>query len=291
MWFHAGREQQDMERMDTIRIKKLEVFARHGVFEEEKKLGQKFLVDAVFCLDSRKAGRSDRLEDSVDYGEACHFITEYLTKNTYQLIETAAEQVTRALLLRFDQIQKISLSLHKPWAPIGLPVEDVAVEIMRGWHTVYIGLGSNLGDKAAYIAQGIRELEALEDCRVERSSSLITTEPYGMTEQDEFLNGVLELSTLYTPHELLEQLHVIEAHANRERKIHWGPRTLDLDILFYDDLVMGDDALVIPHPDMANREFVLEPMADLAPYYRHPVLQRTIQELLQVCREKEKTER
>ncbi|MGN0341211.1 MAG: 2-amino-4-hydroxy-6-hydroxymethyldihydropteridine diphosphokinase [Roseburia sp.] len=265
--------------MDCIRIKNLELYARHGVYAEETKLGQKFLVDAELFLDCREAGQKDDLACSVNYGEVSHFITGFLTDHTYQLIEAAAEQTARALLLQFPLVEKLRLAVHKPWAPIGLPLEDVSVEITRSWHTAYVALGSNMGDREAYIRQAIQSLDELEDCRVEQVSSLIETEPYGMTEQDRFLNGALRLRTLYTPHELLDQLHLIEKAAGRERKVHWGPRTLDLDIIFYDELVMADKTLTIPHPDMQNRIFVLEPLKELCPYYRHPILQRTVTQL------------
>ena len=98
-------------------------------------------------------------------------------------------------------------------------------------------------------------------------------------EQDEFLNGVCQIETLYTPEELLDFLHLLEQAAHRERKVHWGPRTLDLDIIFYDDLVMDSDELTIPHIDMQNRDFVVDPMAEIAPYKRHPIYGKTMKEL------------
>ena len=112
------------------------------------------------------------------------------------------------------------------------------------------------------------------------------TKPYGGVEQDDFVNGAIALKTLLSPQELLEKLHEIEQHANRERIIHWGPRTLDLDIIFYDKLVYEDENLIIPHIDMQNRDFVLAPMNQIAPYLRHPVLNQTISQLLNtlLCR-------
>ena len=98
-------------------------------------------------------------------------------------------------------------------------------------------------------------------------------------EQDEFLNGALLLKTLFTPYELLDELHVIEQSAGRERIVHWGPRTLDLDILFYDDMILDTEELTIPHAEIALRDFVLEPMDQIAPCFRHPVLNKTIRQL------------
>lgn len=265
--------------MDEIHITGLEVYAHHGVFPEETRLGQKFVVDARLALALREAGQTDDLTKSVNYGEVSHFITAFLTEHTYQLIEAAAEQLARALLLKYELAETVTLTLHKPEAPIGLPIADVAVRITRGWHEAYIAFGSNMGDRRAYIEQGIRDLGAQPDCRVLAISDYIETEPYGGVEQDDFLNGCLKLQTLLTPQELLERLHEIEAHAGRTRDIHWGPRTLDLDILLYDDLVYASEQLTIPHIDMQNRMFVLEPLAQIAPYAGHPVLHRSVREL------------
>lgn len=265
--------------MDQIRITGLEVYAHHGVYPEETRLGQKFRVDAVLRLSTREAGQEDDLTKSVNYGEVSHFITKFLTEHTYRLIEAAIEELAHALLLEYELVRGVTLTLHKPEAPIGLPIADVAVCIDRGWHKAYLALGSNLGDRRGYIEQGIRELEALPECRVIQVSELIETEPYGMAEQERFLNGCLELDTLLSPEELLECLHEIEAHANRTREIHWGPRTLDLDILLYDEAVQAGKKLTIPHRDMQNRMFVLEPLSRIAPYAQHPVLHRCILEL------------
>ncbi len=115
---------------------------------------------------------------------------------------------------------------------------------------------------------------------VEKASEIIRSTPYGGVDQEEFLNGVVAARTYLSPEELLEVLHEIEASENRERKVHWGPRTLDLDIIFYDDLIQDDEELCIPHIDMQNRDFVLLPMMELAPYKRHPVTGKSVQEMI-----------
>ena len=114
----------------------------------------------------------------------------------------------------------------------------------------------------------------------------MVTKPFGVTDQPDFLNGVLEMDTLLDPHELLYLLNSIEAEAGRERIIHWGPRTLDLDILFYDDLVMDSEELNIPHIGIAQRDFVLAPMNEIAPGFVHPVYRKTIQDLLMELKER-----
>jgi len=140
--------------MDKIKIENLEIFANHGVFPEENVLGQKFLVSAVLYTDTRKAGKTDELTASIHYGEVSQFINEFLTEHTYRLLECAAESLAEALLLRTPGLDKIRLELKKPWAPIGLPLETVSVEIERGWHTAYIALGSNMGDKPGLSGSG-----------------------------------------------------------------------------------------------------------------------------------------
>lgn len=266
--------------MDKIKITDLEIFARHGVFPEEQKLGQKFLVSAILYTDTRKAGNTDDLTASIHYGEVSHFINDFLTKHTFQLLERAAEALAEALLLHTEHLKKVTIEIKKPWAPIGLPLQTASVEITRSWHTAYIALGSNLGDKKAYLDNAIQALNAAFGCRVTDISSYLETAPYGMVEQDPFLNACLRLETLLTPSELLEELHRIEAEAGRERLIHWGPRTLDLDIIFYDDLICSDKNLCIPHVDMHNRPFVLEPLHEIAPYYHHPATGKTVHEML-----------
>lgn len=265
--------------MDQITIQNLEIFANHGVFPEENVLGQKFVLSAVLHTDTRRAGKTDTLEYSIHYGEVSHFIKAFVESHTCKLLESVAEQLAEELLLAFPLLEKVDLEIKKPWAPIGLPLETVSVKISRGWHTAYIALGSNMGDKKQYLDQAVHALAEHRCCQVAEVADYIETAPYGGVEQDTFLNGVLRLRTLLPPQELLELLHEIEQSAGRERIIHWGPRTLDLDILFYDQMITDTMTLHIPHIDMQHRDFVLKPLDQIAPYLRHPVLNRTIHEL------------
>lgn len=267
--------------MDKIKIENLEVFAKHGVFPEENVLGQKFLVSAALYTDTRRAGKTDDLTASIHYGEVSQFIDAYLKRHTFKLIERVAESLAEELLLHTEHLQKVELEVKKPWAPVGLPLEYVSVKIERQWHTAYIALGSNMGEKQQYLDGAVKALDAWEGCRVEKTSSWLVTPPYGVTDQDDFLNGCLELKTLLTPEELLEALHEIEQEAGRERIIHWGPRTLDLDIIFYDDLIMGTDTLCIPHVEVQKRDFVLKPLHEIAPYKHHPGNGKTVREMLE----------
>lgn len=269
----------NLEKYDKIHIEDLEIFANHGVFPEENRLGQKFLVSAILFTDTKKAGRTDELEESIDYGAVSHFITSYMQKNTFKLLEAAAEHLAEELLRTVNHLEAVTLQIKKPWAPVGLPLKTVSVEITRGWHTAYIALGSNLGDKKAYLDMAVKELNQTEGCHVLKVSEYLLTEPYGGVEQDDFLNACLSMRTLYGPFELLERMHEIEQEAKRERLVHWGPRTLDLDLLLYDDEVIDTEKLIVPHVEMHLRDFVLNPLKEIAPWKRHPVLGKTVAQM------------
>lgn len=266
---------------DQIKITDLEVFANHGVFPEENKLGQKFLISAVLYTDTRKAGKTDDLTASIHYGEVSAFITKYMKEHTYQLLERVAETLAEEMLKSISGLCKIDLEIKKPWAPVGLPLKTVSVKISREWHTTYIALGSNIGDSETYLNEAVEKIGQIPTCTVEKVSSYLVTEPYGVTDQPDFLNACLKMRTLLYPEELLKELNRIEKEAGRERIIHWGPRTLDLDILLYDDIVLEEDDLCIPHVEMHKRSFVLEPLAEIAPYKRHPVYGKTVREMLE----------
>ena len=265
--------------MDRIRIYDLEVFCHHGVFPEENKLGQKFIISLDLYLHTRVAGMNDDLSQSIHYGEVSHFVHDFMKNNTFKLLETVTEQLARKLLIELPLLEEIAIELKKPWAPIGLPLSYASCCITRKWHDVYLGVGSNIGDRHAYIQKAIKQLQNCEDIRVEKVSTLLTTKPYGEVVQDDFLNGCIYIKTLLTPNELLEELHLIERQLDREREIHWGPRTIDLDILFYDNEIIYQEDLVIPHIDMCHRMFVLEPLSEIAPYVIHPVNQMSVMQL------------
>lgn len=265
--------------MDKINIKDLEIYCNHGVFKEENVLGQKFLVSVSLMLDTQKAGRSDTMEDSISYADVAHFIKKIMKENTFKLLEAAAEHVAQAVLLAFPMAEGIRVEIKKPWAPILLPLDTVSVEIKRKWHRAYIATGANLGDKEANIEKAIALLDEDERTKVIKRSSLIVTEPMGEVEQDDFLNGAAEILTLRSPMELLALIGEIESVLKRVREIHWGPRTIDLDIILYDDIVINTELLTIPHGGMQDREFVLKPLAEIAPQAMHPVFRKNVYEL------------
>ena len=163
--------------MDKIRIENLEIFAKHGVFPEENFLGQKFVLSAVLHTDTRKAGLTDELSYSVHYGEVSHLIKKVVEENTWKLLETVAEATAKAILLSYPMVSQVDLTIKKPWAPIGLPLDTVSVEISRGWHTAYIALGSNMGDKEKYLNEAVEKLQQTSDCQVLKVSDFLDFVP------------------------------------------------------------------------------------------------------------------
>jgi len=145
---------------------------------------------------------------------------------------------------------------------------------------VYIGVGSNLGEREVHIAAAIGRIAELPKTELVKVSSLIETDPVGVTDQGRFLNGAMELRTDLGPIELLDELQAIENDLGRVRTVRWGPRTIDLDILLYDNAVIDDGRLSVPHPLMHEREFVLGPFAEIAPDAVHPANGKTAAEML-----------
>ena len=146
----------------------------------------------------------------------------------------------------------------------------------------YLLLGGNLGDRLSYLAQA-REGLARQVGSILRSSGIYETAAWGKTDQPAFLNQVLEVQTELQPAQLLQKINNLEQELGRVRLEHWGARVIDIDILFYEDMVLQSQRLTIPHPQLHLRRFTLLPLAELAPNLQHPVLGKTVTELLAVC--------
>lgn len=265
--------------MDKIHIKDLEIIGFHGAIPEEKVLGQKFVLSFELDVDLRQAGKNDDLTKTVHYGELAQKVEEEFTKTSYDLIEKAAEEICEFVLLNYPLVKRVKLLLKKPWAPTRKHVEYVAVEIERKWNKVYIAAGSNLGNKEETLKEAIDKIDKRKDCVVTKVSNFYTTDPVGYEDQDQFVNCVFEIDTLQTPSELMDTLLEVEKDFKRERIIRWGPRTLDLDIIFYDDIISYDEHILIPHPRAHERQFVMKPMCDINPYYVHPIYRKRVMDI------------
>lgn len=146
---------------------------------------------------------------------------------------------------------------------------------------VFIALGSNQGDRELNLLRAVAEIGKLEQTRITALSGFYDTEPVGPVEQPNFLNAVIRVETSLSPRLLLAELQRIETEVfRRKRDVHWGPRSMDLDILLYGDLILEEEGLVIPHPRLHERRFVLVPLVEIAPAVMHPGLGRRADELL-----------
>lgn len=147
-------------------------------------------------------------------------------------------------------------------------------------HVAHVGLGSNMGDRQLNLRRALQAIDARPDVEVRAVSSFHETEPVGGPPQGRYLNAAATVRTSLSARELLEALHGIEAQFGRERSIRWGPRTLDLDLLLYDEATIDEAGLTVPHPRMHERRFVLAPLCEIAPEARHPRLARTVRAML-----------
>jgi 2-amino-4-hydroxy-6-hydroxymethyldihydropteridine diphosphokinase len=145
---------------------------------------------------------------------------------------------------------------------------------------IYLGLGSNIGDRLNFIESAVNEISKIRDTKVLRSSSIYRTEPWGIKSQEEFLNSVLEIESSLAPEDLLKELKVIEIVLGRKNREKWFEREIDIDILFYDNLVLVNKQICIPHPEIQNRKFVLVPLCELNPGHMHPELKSSAESLL-----------
>ncbi|HEX8965684.1 MAG TPA: 2-amino-4-hydroxy-6-hydroxymethyldihydropteridine diphosphokinase [Patescibacteria group bacterium] len=153
-------------------------------------------------------------------------------------------------------------------------------------HTVYLALGANTGNKKENMAKAIALLG--EKVRVVKKAPLYETKPWGYTEQENFLNSAILIETELSPKELLAFIKQVEEKVGRQKRFTNGPREIDIDILFYDDLIINTPSLTIPHALLHVRDFVLQPLCDIAPDFVHPILHKTIRQLLQEVPETEK---
>lgn len=282
--------------LDQIQLVGLTVFGHHGVFESERREGQDFSIDLVLHLNTRPAAANDDLTRTVHYGELATAVAEVVRGSVVDLIETLAERIATVALSDL-RVAAVDVAVHKPSAPIterfadvivrirrhraefatlaagrrgaaesaAEPVQDVLDAVPPSPARVVLALGANLGDRMATLIAAVGDLEASEGIRVVAASPVVETAPVGGPEQPDYLNAVVLLDTTLSPHALLAACQVVEAGHGRQRSVHWGPRTLDVDVISYDGLVARSPRLELPHPRAHERGFVLVPWAAVDP--------------------------
>jgi len=269
---------------DHIYVNGLRLMALVGVLPHEREALQPVQVDLELEVDLAEAGLTDNLMDSADYGAITGAVAETVRTSTDLLLERLAARIAERVL-QFDHVEVADVRLTKLRPPIPEDIDSSAVRIVRtrvdmrvpARHRAIVALGSNLGDRAAYLRFGLERLS-----NVVAQSQVFETDPVGGPEnQGPYLNMAAIVDTDLDPFALLRRLLQIEAEAQRVRKVRWGPRTLDLDLIDYDGLIRQAPAPVLPHPGIDERIFVLAPIAEIAPAWRHPETQLTAAEMLE----------
>lgn len=256
--------------MDRILIDDLRVMTLIGALPHEREIPQPVRIDLSIGLDLRNAGRSDELNDTVHYGLVCERVSELVRDSKDVLLERLAAKVAD-VVLEFDLVEAVEVRLTKLRPPIPEEVQSTSVVINRSRaeaaappledHEVIVALGSNLGDREGYLRFAVGELG-----NVVAMSQVFETEPVGGPDgQGAYLNMVVKVQTSLDPYAFIRRCQRIEANALRQRVVHWGPRTLDVDMLFYDDVNIASGMLTVPHPRINERRFVLTPLAEVAP--------------------------
>lgn len=276
--------------MDKIKIINLKLHGHHGVLPEEKTLGQEFIVSVEMELDLQRAAMSAKLDKTVHYGILCGQIAELFKTTSHDLIESVGEEIAGLILSDYPQVKSATVEVKKPMAPIPQTLDYVSITVKRERHRAFIAYGSNLGEREKNITTALDSLANHPSIEVLEKSSTIETKPWGVTDQTDFLNGVVLVETWLKPEVLMDALLEIEAECGRERTEKWGPRTLDLDLLFYDELILDDPHVTLPHPLISDRAFVLEPLAEIAPGFVHPVIGKRVSELLAELERREDVE-
>lgn len=249
---------------DRIEVIGIREWGHHGVLEQEKQIGQQFSVDAFLHLSTAAAGRSDALSRTVNYAQVAAEIREEIAGGPHDLVETLAERIAERILsgVGHPTVRRIEVVVHKPSAPVGLPVGDVRVRVVRDAAPVeaVLALGTNLGDRESHLERALEIISQADGIDLEWTGPVLETEPVGgPDDQGAFLNSVIGVRTVLAPFALLEVCHRAERDARRERLVRWGPRTLDVDVIVYGEVVSEDPDLTLPHPRAHERAFVLGP--------------------------------
>ncbi len=255
------------EPRDRIVVTGIRGHGRHGVFDHERRDGQEFAVDVELEVGTTAAARSDDLADTVDYGQVAIAVHALIVGEPVDLVETLAERIADACLA-FGGVHAVTVTVHKPSAPIPVPFDDVQLRIRRTApvrRPVALALGSNLGDSATVLQAAVDDLAALPGLSLGAVSAVYRTAPVGGPEQPDYLNAVVVGETTLDPLALLTATQGVERAHHRVRDVRWGPRTLDIDVLALGDEVVDEPTLQVPHPRAHERAFVLVPWTDADP--------------------------
>jgi 2-amino-4-hydroxy-6-hydroxymethyldihydropteridine diphosphokinase len=257
--------------MDRIEITGLRVMTLLGVLSHEREFPQPLEFDIILEGDLRDAGVSDDLSDTAHYGLVTERAAAIARESKDELLERLVHRIAEDALT-FDRVEVAEVVVRKLRPPIPEDVQTTAIRVRRTRadlqipprtsHHAVVALGTNLGDRVAYLKLAVSELGA----GIVAQSQVFETAPIGgPADQGAYLNMVVDVETSLDPFAMLRRCQRIESLALRQRIVHWGPRTLDVDLLFFDQYVIESPELTIPHPRVNERRFVLTPLAEVAP--------------------------
>ncbi|MCX8998104.1 2-amino-4-hydroxy-6-hydroxymethyldihydropteridine diphosphokinase [Rhizobiaceae bacterium BDR2-2] len=250
---------------DRVFVSSLCLHGHHGLHPEETRLGQKFLIDIECAADLSPCATDDDYEKAVCYGTLCDIAAEVSASGPFKLIETLGQRIAEAILARFYAVSEVVVRVRKPSAPLPAMLDHAGVEIRRRRRRrIGLSLGSNMGNKVANIQTALSLLRTENVVDFDAISRLYRTRPWGNEDQDWFVNACATGWTTMTPQEVLKACKRIEFQVGRVPTVRWGPRAIDIDILFIDDIHIAGPELTLPHADMFNRAFVLVPLAEIA---------------------------
>ncbi|MEM7093435.1 MAG: 2-amino-4-hydroxy-6-hydroxymethyldihydropteridine diphosphokinase [Actinomycetota bacterium] len=252
---------------DRILLRGLRVMAFCGVLPEEQARRQPFEINADVVTDMSPAGRSDDLEDTIDYGALTDRLADLVADGRFALLEYFSQRIADVLLAD-PRVIEVSVEVLKLRPPVPHDLAASGARVVRrrsnlrasAPRRVLLGLGSNLGERVEHLRAAVAAMPDLVAV-----SDAYETDPIGGPDQHPFLNLVVELRTHSSARELLELCRQLETDADRVRVVRWGPRTLDVDVLWIDGETATDPDLVVPHPRMGDRAFVMVPLAEVAP--------------------------
>lgn len=257
--------------MDRIEITGLRVMTLVGVLSHERESAQPLEFDIFLEGDLRDAGSSDDLVDTAHYGMVAMQAAAIARESKDELLERLVHRIAENALT-FDRVEAVEVVARKLRPPIPEDIQHTAVRIRRTRsdlqipprtsHRAIVALGSNLGDRVGFLKLAVEELGT---SLISQSQVFETAPVGGPDNQGAYLNMVVAVETSLDPFAMLRRCQRIESLALRQRIVHWGPRTLDVDLLFFDDITITSPELTIPHPRYGERRFVLTPLSEVAP--------------------------
>ena len=291
---------KDGIELDQISVEGIRVQGHHGVLATERETGQLFLADVVAHVNVRAAASTDELARTVNYSDIADRVAEVLAGDPSDLLESVAERCAR-VVLEMSGVECVDIAIHKPQAPLHVEFADVVLRIRRDLHSgtlwadkrigssagsshnpldaptarqpfderplqpvkAWIALGGNIGSVEPTLRAAVRLLDRTSGIHVEATSALVRSAAVGGPVQPDYYNAVVLVETALAPRELLHACQGVEVVHGRERTVENGPRTLDVDIVSYGDLVGDEGDLTLPHPRAHERAFVLVPVADI----------------------------